>query len=444
MKTQVSEKLISLIWQRQLVTRLVTDAGEQFQMVYPGRVNHDGGGDFRDAVFIIGGRVINGDIEVHVKSSQWYSHGHHRDPRYNDITLHVAMWNDSRSSTMLQNGDAIPTVYLSPFLVSPLDKLCHQANLSRHPLPSCPEAARYQDREHLGKLLAAAGEERFVAKITSFQEALVTEEAEQVLFRGIARALGYAKNTLPFEELASRLPLSFLEQIEPQTSIAKQAWLLGAAGLLPSQRLKLQHRLIEDREVEKLETIWQSSGMTETMRETDWHFFRVRPDNFPTRRLVALSCLLTRYRRPGLLQGAVTLVKRAPSGTEHRWLENGLTIAGQGYWANHFDFDIAKTRSSDLLGRSKAAEIAINIILPFICAWGEITAESGLKKKAVDIYRHYPWTGDNELTRYMKQQLLLKPDNTLSACQQQGLIHIFKAHCRRRNCTECPIALNRG
>lgn len=444
MKTQISEKLITHIWQRQLVTNLVTDTSEQLQIIHPGRASNDSGCDFRDAVFAIDGKVIKGDIELHVKSSQWYSHGHHRDPKYNNIVLHVAMWHDSQSPTLLQNGKTVPTVCLSSFLSNSLNELNHRADLSRYPLPSCPEAMRHLNAESLNKLLTVAGEERFATKITSFQKALNKEEARQVLFRGIARALGYAKNTEPCEELTNRLLLRFLEKVEPETNTVKQAWILGTAGLLPSQRHKLQHRLIEDEEIVKLEAIWQSSGVAETMKEADWCFFRVRPDNFPTRRLIALSYILVRYGKSGLLQGMLKLVKKTPPQAKHRWLENGLIIAGQGYWANRFDFGVVKKRSSALLGREKAAEIAINIILPFVYAWGEIAVEPKLKKKAAEIYHLYPKLGENELTRYMKQQLLLKPDVDLSACQQQGLIHIFKTWCRHRNCTECPVALNRG
>jgi hypothetical protein len=180
------------------------------------------------------------------------------------------------------------------------------------------------------------------------------------------------------------------------------------------------------------------------MKESDWCFSRVRPDNFPTRRLVALSYLLARYRKLGLLHGTLKLVKEAPTRAERRWLENGFIISSQGYWANHVDFGIAKKISSALLGQEKAAEIMINIILPFNCAWGEIAAEPKLKKKATAIYYQYPKLGDNELTRYMKQQLLLRPDASLSACQQQGLIHIFKGNCRQRNCTTCPVALTQN
>jgi hypothetical protein len=289
-------------------------------------------------------------------------------------------------------------------------------------------------------LLTAAGEKRFASKTSLFRKYLNSEDAGQVLYRGIARALGYAQNAGPCEELTNKLPITILEEIKSEPDSTRQALILGAAGLLPSQR----HRSIEDRETNKLERIWQSTHIAETMEETNWCFFRVRPDNFPTRRLIALSYLISRHGTTGLHQKILKLAKKSPPGAEHRWLESGLAVAGRGYWRNHFDFGIAQKKSWALLGREKAAAIVINIVLPFACAWGELNSDLKLKKKAATIYRRYPRVGDNELTRYMKQQLMLNPQARLSACQQQGLIHIFKTCCRHRNCTECPVTTNRG
>jgi hypothetical protein len=440
MKTQFSEKLIARLWQCQPVKNLVTDNGERFQAIYPGRVSHNRGCDFKDAVFTLNGHMISGDVEIHVKASQWYNHGHHRDPKYNNIALHVVCWHDSQSPTRLQNGKTVPTICLSPFLGHSSDELNQHLDLSENSSFSCPEVKRYPNPDSLNKLLTAAGEERFAAKAASFRQALGKEATEQVLFRGIVRALGYAQNAEPCEELANSLSLNSLENVEPEADLTRQALILGTAGLLPSQR----HRSVEDMDADKLERIWQSMSLSEIMNEADWCFFRVRPDNFPTRRLIALSYLVARYQQTGLLRGILHLVRKAPPKTEHRWLESGLVIAGQGYWGNHFDFGVTKKRSSALLGREKASEIAINAILPFAYAWGEINSDLKLKRKAAEIYRHYPGPGDNELTRHMKQQLLLKPDTRLSACQQQGLIHIFKTHCHLRNCTVCPVASNRS
>jgi hypothetical protein len=436
METQISEKLVSRLWQCQ-PAKGVTDSGQRFQVIYPGRASHQRGCDFKDAVFTLNGQTISGDVEIHVKSSQWYSHGHHRDKKYNNIVLHV-VWQRDNSPTVLQNGKTVPTICLSPFLSGHSDELNHLELWGVSSI-SCPEAERYLNSDSLSQLLTLAGEKRFRAKAALFRQALSKEEAEQVLWRSIARALGYAQNGEPCEELANRLCPNVLQSDEME-NYTTQALILGTAGLLPSQR----HRPVADMETDKLESIWQSVSPPETMNEADWCFSQVRPDNFPTRRLIALSYLLTRHRQRGLLRGMLQLVKKAPPGAEHRWLENGLVIAGPDYWRNHCDFGIAKKRSSALLGQEKASEIAINAILPFACVWAEISSDLKLKRKAAEIYRRYPSPADNELTRHMKQQLLLKPNTHLSACQQQGLLHIFKTYCRLRNCTACPVASNRS
>lgn len=444
MQATASEKLVSRIWQHQLTTNLVTDDGAHIQIIHPGRPSNGSGCDFKDAVLNIEGIVITGDIEIHVKSSQWYQHGHHLNTNYNDIVLHVTLWQDSPSPTILENGRIIPTVCLSRFLDDDCIRLNEQINQLCHQSPSCPHIVPHSNNDSLRDLLDIAGQERFTAKMALFKTSLEKEDAGQVLFRGIARALGYSQNTEPCDKLASRIHLSLLEKVTPDTCISKQALILGTAGLLPSQRLRLHNVAVMDNETEDLEKSWRTSGITETMNEADWCFSRVRPDNFPTRRLAALGFILDRYARTGLLRGTLNLIEEAPQGTERRWLENGFMIAGQSYWAHHLDFGIAKRTNSALIGQEKAAEIIINIVLPFAYAQGELADEPGLKKKAAAIYRHYPRLGDNELTRYMKQQLRIGQNHTISASLQQGLIHIFKNNCRYRNCSTCVVALNRN
>src|SRR4030042_1611775 len=334
MKIKITERHISNLWQSHLIRYPVADTGERPYIIFPGRVSNTSGCDFKDAVFTVNGRLISGNIEVHCRSSQWQSHGHHQDPKYNNIVLHVVWQRASQPLTLLQNGQAVPTICLGSFINSPLEEL---VNVPANFQSSCPAASRHLNTDNLNVLLTAAGVKRFKSKITSFRKALNKEDAGQVLYRGIARALGYAQNAEPCQELAQRLPVrELMEDDKPTVDLAMQALLLGHAGLLPSQR----HRSVKDREAVKLQKIWQSTGITETMKEADWCFFRVRPDNFPARRLVALSCLISRYHKSGLLRGVLRLVRKAPAGAEHRWLESGLAIASHGYWANHFDFGV--------------------------------------------------------------------------------------------------------
>jgi len=434
LKVKITEKLVSSLWQSRPVRYPVADTGEWLHVIFPGRASNFGG-DFKDAVIGVNGRIVSGDIEVHVKSSQWQNHGHHQDTKYNNIVLHVVWQRDSHSATRLQNGRVIPTIALEPLVTRPVTELL---KLHGSTPVSCPD--NYLEVSALTTLLTRAGLKRFRNKSTAFRRQMSKENAEEVLYRGMARALGYAQNAEPCQELSQRLPAAALKEYGQASWLHRQALLLGHAGLLPSQR----DRHIGDRTTTRLERIWRSTGITDTMKSTDWCFFRVRPDNFPTRRLIALSHLLGRLGQSGLLSGILELVAQAPEDRGFRQMEEGLVVADDGYWQKHFDFGSFTGRSSALIGYEKASAMAINIVLPFAAAFARKSSDLELKKKAMEIYRLYPPRGENELTRFMRQQLNLPLNARLSACQQQGLIHLFHTYCRLRNCLDCPVSLSPG
>jgi len=428
-RIKFSEKQVALIWQQVVGKKLTSSEDELVSVIYPGRTNGDNGPDFRDAVIINKSHLTKGDIEVHVKSSDWYSHGHHADAEYNNVILHVVMWHDCNSATLLQSGKPVPVLCLAK-------TLRHQAYLLPYQLP-CFQILDHMDRQTLGKLLNTAGEERFKQKAMDFQAEIKQEEAGQVLFRGMMRALGYAKNTKPFEDLADRMPLNSIESREGLA--LKQALLLGTAGLLPSQRW--QGEFAREKEVQELEQIWQPADKkVKTMKEGDWNLSHIYPNNSPVRRIVAQSYLLERYREGKLLAEILQLVKEAPLPGGHHALENSLTVASDGYWRDHFDFDVrSKTKISALLGKSKAGEIVVNVILPFVFSWGELANEARLTENAIELYRNYPKLAENCITRHMKKQLCLEEPFDFTACHQQGLIHVFRNYCREGRCSQCPL-----
>jgi Protein of unknown function (DUF2851) len=429
LETKITERLVSRLWQSHPVIYPVADTGQWLHIIFPGRTSLNSGCDFKDAVFGLNGSIVSGDVEVHVKSSQWQGHGHHQDPKYNNIALHVVWQQDSQTATRLQNGKVIPTICLSSVVKGPLDELL---NMPADSLSFCPAVRMHSDSAALEALLTAAGVKRFKMKTSSFRKALKNQDGGQVLYRGLARALGYIQNAEPCQELAERLPLSELTEDGTVTSL--QARLLGHAGLLPTQR----HKQVKDSEARRLEKIWRSVGTVETMKATDWCFYRVRPDNFPTRRLIALSYLLNRYCKAGLSHSTVELVKTAPEHNAYCWLESRLAVEARGYWQHHFDFSVSTGRTSALIGCEKSSAIILNTVLPFAAAFADLAADSKLKMKILEIYRGYPPRADNELTRYMKQQLKVRPGLRLPALQQQGLIHLFRGYCRHRDCLACP------
>jgi hypothetical protein len=444
-----SESRVVKIWRDCLTGRtdLVTEDDGPVRIVYPGRLNDDRGADYRDAVIATSRGLMRGDVEIHVKSSGWWAHQHHRDPVYNRVILHVVFWDDVARAVVLQNGKKVPTLALHRFIGDRvggcIEPVCPSAI---YPMP-CHDAVRHGDTSFIGGILDTAGEQRFLSRVADFRTELARTEASQSLYQGIMQALGYSRNKRQMVELADRMPLCRVEaaalgETSDKECLARyQGRLLGMAGLLPSQRAGSYHAVnTSDEWVDRLEKAWAACGERATMSEDDWHFFKVRPGNSPTRRIAAMSYLLLRYREEGVLAGLIDRLGEAASDAGYREMERALLVAADGYWGRHLDFGLPGGRGNPaLLGRGWAADIVVNVLLPFATAWGRANSRPELAVKTSEIYRHYPRLAENSLERHMVNQLGIGCYLVSSARRQQGLIHVYKNFCSQGRCHDCPL-----
>jgi hypothetical protein len=431
------------MWQ-QLMDRaeLTTADGEPIRIIYSGRKNDDRGADFRDAVIATDRGIIKGDIEVHVKTSHWQAHRHYQDPAYNRVILQVVLWHDTEAATSLHNGKTVPTLALDRYLGGATE---HWTGLIPSSMP-CRRPVKGLATDTLAKLLDRGGEERFWAKATEFHAELSQTEANQCLYQGIMEALGYAKNKPPMLKLARRVPLHRLQSItgdgiSEQECLARlQALLLGTAGLLPSQRRDRHREHDSETWVDQLEGLWAASGYTQAMSEDEWHLFKVRPNNFPLRRIAAMSYLILRYRQRGIVAEVIDMINQTPVSQGYLRLEKGFRVTADGYWASHFDFNLkSRNNNPTLLGRWRAADIAVNVLLPLAHAWGKANSQPEVERKAVDFYCHYPRLATNTVEKHMINQLRLNSGQVNSARRQQGLIHIYNTLCCQGKCNDCPL-----
>jgi hypothetical protein len=436
---RIEESLLAQIWRRQLIKKeaLLTAGGKRVEVLYPGRESKDSGPDFCDALIAIEGELLRGDVELHVTPHEWQAHRHHKDPGYNGVILHVVMWGGQEDS-LLHSGERVPILALSPYLAGSLEELRRTVQLSLVPDEPCCKALERCGPAWVADLLDKAGEERFYSKVEKFKARLATREVSQVLYEGLMRALGYAKNKKPFEELARSLPLSVLRGFASRRDIGQiQALMLGTAGLLPGQRGRRKGDAGEW--VGRLEQIWGSFGIRERMKGLNWRFFRVRPENFPPRRIAAASYLLSRYGG-GFLGEMLSLLSQTPLSQVQKELERSLMVRVDGYWASHFDFGIEARWNPSLLGQGRAREIVVNILLPFSFAWAEKFCQPWLGERAIELYRSHPQLGDNWVTRYMEGRIFGEREaRANSARRQQGLVHLYQTFCVQRRCPECPL-----
>ena len=80
-------------------------------MINPGEYNRDAGPDFFNARINIDGTEWAGNIEIHIRSSHFDTHGHQNDPAYNNVILHVVAENDK--IVFNSRGEELLTVALN-------------------------------------------------------------------------------------------------------------------------------------------------------------------------------------------------------------------------------------------------------------------------------------------------------------------------------------------
>ena len=436
---KISEKNVAGLWRSGLISGLEDDLGNDIQVIHPGRGSTRAGCDFQDAVIEMNGERVVGDVEIHVTSDLWLKHGHGANPLYNGIVLHAAMWQRGGLPIKLQNGRTIPTVILHKYIPGNMENIYLASNITA---PGCSNGRRLAARNKLHRLLLRAGMQRFMQKARRFSVSLPDDDASQVLYKAICRALGYSRNSVPFEKLAEILPLSLLERYASGDPLKKQACLFGAAGLLPSQRPGADS--LTDDEAYRMEERWHAMGLTPCpIAGAEWRIAGVRPGNSPLKRLAGLSHLLCRFEDTGLLPGLTLLIEAAPFKQSSGILENCLIVKGEGYWACHHDFGQPHERSTALIGKGRAREIVINAVLPFFMARAGQEGDEKLERKISAIYTSCKPLPGNELTRYMQHELSIEGRSGLTACIQQGMLHIYHSWCRVKDCQACPVSTGR-
>jgi len=396
----MNERLLVRIWQSGMLRgkELATASGLPLRVVRPGRFNTGSGPDFlRAAVSWENRGVVTGDIELHVRSSDWRSHSHHCDRRYNQVILHVTMWHDREWPTLREDGETVPVLALFPYLkfsTQELERLCSSGDGYRDP---CSDAKQRLGGDRVVAHLDAAGEERFELKAGYFAQMLSSMEADQVLYEGLMGALGYSQNKALFQELARRLSWRMLRRIASGESKRRRGPVLGKALLDAAAGM----------------SGWEPSG--------------TRPCNRPERRLAGAGYLFARYVDRGLARGLREVVQGVAPKAACAQIERKMMVGNEGQTA--------------LIGRGRAREMVVNVILPFFYAWGGSTSQARQRGQARQMYQTYPRLEQNQITRQMGRQLFGEKHSGIvtSARRQQGLIHIYHNFCLDAECATCGL-----
>ncbi|RYZ45851.1 MAG: DUF2851 family protein, partial [Sphingobacteriales bacterium] len=273
----MNEHLLQYIWKHVLFRPqgLFSTEREPVTVLFPGVHNHDAGPDFLESKIKIGNTLWAGNVELHLRTSDWHKHKHTTDPRYQNIILHVVFEDDEPLG-----GVSFPTLelkhHIRPDVVDRYQKLM----ALNKPVPCASRIAQVPDLiwgSWLDRMLAERWEHRLDEWHLLWLQA--GKDWRTLLYYRLAANFGFHVNRDAFLELALSIPLNILVRHRGKLQ-QTEALLFGQSGLLPTTRQDEYVKELE-REYHFLRRKYQLTPMLAHR----WKFLRLRPSNFPTVRI---------------------------------------------------------------------------------------------------------------------------------------------------------------
>ncbi len=437
-KCPFSERFLQIIWNERLIMpqSKCTD-GRGVHALSVGLWNRLAGPDFHDAAVVIGGELRRGDVEVHRYASEWFSHGHSQDRRYENTVLHV-VWQDD-------GGPPIPTLELRSQLQPSWGRLFQEVETAFYPyareVPPGACAMRWALTEdaHLREILASAGVSRMLRRGQRLLQLAARVGGDQAIYEQVFEGLGYAANREPFRQLAQILPLEGLDDSAEISQLL--ALFFGTAGLLPDTT---QVEILPEM-ADFVAMAWRERWLSgRTAMGLTWNLSGSRPLNSVERRLAGgVAWLMHCGKKPvQWLQGCVTRADGVPRRLLREFLAP-LRLAGP--WEGVRDFENRLPRPVALLGRERLTDLALNTFLPYLAAQAEVENNTDTLTLVRSAWEMLPRGQENHLLKDAVRRFLSPPSRAhevlRTASQQQGMMDIFQNFCLALDhaCLECPF-----
>lgn len=472
-KIQVPEKTIRCIWNDQLfnTNSLRTLGDRKLEIIFQGYWNFGPGPDFQNAVIKLDGKTLEGDVEIHVHSSDQPMRDPATDSEYDNVILQVFLWHAVPNSRTGQEAGR-DQLELKSYLDRGILDLNDELDFDSYPEQNqsdygrCHQPLAELSKEKLTHLLNAAGDARVFTKMERFHDRVIINGYEQTFYEGIAEALGYPNNKEPFQKLSGAIRLNTLNDLLPKR-ISKaekilhiQSLLFGTAGLIEFKALDLSALTADDRAYfEKLQNLWEkkyrSRAPSTTLTESAWKFGGIRPANFPWRRIAGLAHLIVRHEENGVFADYMQAFQTGMAASDDEGdavqvpgkLNDFFCVeANDDYWANHYSPGgklLAKPQL--LVGPSRSREITINIVIPIGLIFARASKSEKLETGFNVLFQSGKKPGDNKLLRFMKHYIFGNKQDMLKVLandkQAQGLMQVYQDFCTQNdnNCQRCQF-----
>ncbi len=417
----MKEDFLHYIWLYKKLdfTNLKTTNGEILTILNFGQYIQQAGPDFFNAQIVIDNQKWAGNIEIHIKSSDWYAHHHEKDDNYNNVILHVVWEHDTPIFRKDNSEIAVLELkkYVSNEELHKYKELTAQKSwiFCENQIKDVPEFVMSNWQERLFF-------ERLERKSNPIQELLQETENdwEAVLFCMLAKNFGLNTNGEMFFKVAKSITFSLIRK-EALEVMYLEALLFGQADMIPET--------VEDNYPKELKSWYDYSVLKYKLPKpaiAPIQFFKHRPDNFPTIRLAQLAMVYHLHRN---------LFSKIIEANSIADVYQIFTISVSDYWKSHYNFDKISPKKEKALSKSFIDLLIINTIVPIRFAYANSLGKENAEL-LIDFLSNIPPEKNNIIEKFSTFGIKSK-----SAFQSQSLLQLKNEYCNHKKCLQCAIGL---
>lgn len=418
----MKEDLLHFIWKykKLQLDDLVGTDNEPIRIVDAGRHNHLSGPDFFNAKVNIDGQLWAGNVEIHLKSSDWYAHHHEKDANYNNVILHV-VWEDDAPVFRSDNSE-IPTLelknYISQSVLDAYQKLFDKSGVQ---FINCEKNIAHVDTFLFENWLERLYFERLERKSKWVLALLESSKNdwEQVLFAMLLKNFGLKINGTSFLSLAQALDFSTVRKLQSDI-LALESVFYGMSHLLDSEEISDDYYIRLKKEYAHLKNKFslEQGGVQKP------EFFKLRPPNFPTIRLSQLANLYAKHQN---------LFSRVIHESQLEALYELFEISASGYWNDHFTFGKTSKKSTKRLTKGLVDLLIINTLLPLKFCFAQHQGKDA-NEEIIQIISQLK-KEENSITTNFKHHGI----SIGNAKESQAILQLYNEYCTLNKCLQCAV-----
>ena len=416
----MKEDFLHYVWKFQKfeVGSFCTANGEILYIKSQGSHNQNSGPDFFNAQIEMDGQLWAGNIEIHLKSSDWYAHGHETDTAFDNVILHVVWEHDAE--IYRKDGTAIPTLVIKELITKSTLRQYQKLFYKEKKWINCETDFELVDNFTIENWLERLFFERLQKKEKLLLKELKDSQNhwESLLFRMLCKNFGLKVNGDSFFSIAKSLDFSVVKKCSNERQDL-EALLMGQAGLLEGDRedwyfktLKTQYGYLKHKFELQNENVIVPK------------FFRLRPPNFPTIRLAQFAMLY--FVRDNLFSKVIAI-------QEIEDFYELFNICGSDYWDTHYNFGVSSLERKKRITKSFVDLLIINTIIPIKFCYA-VQHGRDISEEILNLASNISSENNTIVQKYNSLRHTSK-----NAYQSQALLQLKDEYCDNNKCLQCAV-----